>query len=162
MGAASPTLATVLTAVQTAITGLGTAITSDSPYEDDVEWISVANSYLSGGTMNLLIITGTAQEVEGPSTQENYEQYAVMVRYLSVVTASATWDATARAVAESVRDTLSMNANVFAISGQRQVITPETVSLEDHGRSSIKDLLQGEQMVYQSVIKFTVEARRFS
>lgn len=164
MAAASPTMETVATAIKTridTISSIGTVIVNDHSYEDDVEYI-IRGGFMSGGSLDLwLIDIASVDEVEGPATGENYAIYNFRIKYWCVRTNATDWSKTARTKAESVRDELNKNASVFAISGQRQLRTPETCSIESHGQYDLRGT-EGSQMVYQTILSLSVEARRFS
>lgn len=166
MPTATPSVETVLTAVKAAIdaiASIGTVLTSDSPIEDDVEWLDVSN-YISGGSMNLWVVELAGDEAfEGQAVGEFYSRYDVRIRYWSIRTNNASWSAEARAKVQSVVDALTGAASIFAISSQRQLHTPETVRIVSHGPREIRDVAQGgSQMVYETVLGLTVEARRWS
>jgi len=160
-----PILDDVIEAVKTeldSVVGLGTAITSDSPLEDDVDFI-ITNNFLTAGTMNLFIITATSSpEFEGRASLEVYNRYQVVVFIWTIRTADAAWDRKARQKAEAARDEISGNTAIFRIGGQVPVAdTPETCSLQDHGKSEVSGE-EGPQMIYRSELRFEVEARRWT
>lgn len=165
MGAATPTLETVVTAIKTQIDAIspsvGTVLTGFHGYEDEVEYI-LRNSYIASGAMNLWFVdVADVDEVEGPATQENYEQYNIKITYWSSRKNDVDWSKKARQNAEAVRDKLSLNSAIFAIGGQRQVRTPETVQIESHGPFDI-DGTDGAQRIYRTVVALAVEGRRFA
>ena len=161
--AAIPTLETVITAIKAvmdAISSLGTVLTGYETLEDQVEVVERGN-YISSGSMNLWFLELDAiDELEGDSPGEVYEQYNIIIRYWSLRTNNADWSKEARTKAESVRDALSGLASVFSVGSQRQLRTPETVGIASHGPASIRGT-EGEQMIYQTVLRLSVEARRW-
>lgn len=166
MPTGTPSVETVITAIKTAIdaiASIGTVIVSDSPLEDDVEWIDV-NSYISNGSMNLWVIELAGDETfEGSAVGEFYSRYDVRIRYWSIRTNNADWSKEARQKAQSVVDALTGVPSIFAISSQRQLHTPEVLRIVSHGPREIRDVAQGgTQMVYETVLALTVEARRWS
>ena len=161
--AATPTLETVITAIKAAmdaISSLGTVLTGYETVEDQVEVVE-RGGYISSGSMNLWFIElDGIDEIEGDSPGEVYEQYGIRIRYWSLRTNTADWSKEARQKAESVRDAVSGLASVFAISSQRQLRTPETVGIASHGPASIRGT-EGEHMIYETVLRLSVEARRW-
>lgn len=165
MPAAAPTVEQVVDGIHSVLSGvagLGTILKRDHTLEDDAEAIDV-NAYISGGSMNLWIIEleGTSP-FEGEGVGELYERYSMRVRYLSLRTNVADWQKEARVkVAEAV-DALTDHASVFAIGGKPQLFTPTTVSVAGPARSQITDVRRaGGQMVYEAILRLTVEARRW-
>lgn len=163
MAAATPTLEQIVTAIKTemdAIASLGTVLTGFHGFEDDLEFIE-NGGYKSSGSMNLFFIdVADIQEVEGGAPGEIYERNVVEIRGWFLRTNDADWSKLARQKAESVRDKLAGNGNVFRINGQVQIITPETVQLVSHGQESIRGT-EGEQLLYLTVLRLTVESRRW-
>ena len=165
MGVLVPTMDAVIEAVKTrldTVSGLGTVITSDNPFEEDVDFIEI-NSHISSGSMNLFIVSAeAAPEFEGPASLEVYSRIQVIVQIWILRTGSATWDKITRDKAEAARDEISGNAAIFRIGGQVPVTgTPETVSLTDHGKGEISGD-DGPQMIWKSELKFEVETRRWT
>lgn len=165
MPAATPTRATVETALKTAldaISSLGTVYKGFHTREDDVEFLKV-NSLISAGSANVFfVILAGITEQEGDAAGEVFEFYQYEVRYWSLRTGNADWSTEALAKAESVRDALSGAAAIFAIGGQRQLLAPETVQILSHGPENIRGGEAGDQMVYMTRLGLTVEARRWS
>lgn len=161
--AATPTVEQVIDGVYSVlsgIAGLGTILKRDHTLEDDAEFIDFGG-YISSGTMNLWIIEleGTNQ-FEGEGNGESYERYGILVRYWSLRTNNADWQKEARIKAMEAVDALRKNAAVFAIGGQVQLFTPETVSLAGPQPAQIRDIRRGGgQMVMEGVLRLTVEAR---
>lgn len=164
MAAATPTLEEAIAAVAAAmedIAGIGTVKTGFHTLEDDVEFL-VAGGYLDSPTMDLWFVDAEpgAEEIEGQAVGEIYERYNVEIRYWSIRTADADWSKKARTKAESVRDALSANPDVFRIDGQVPLITPETVRLVTHRQETIRGT-ESEQLVYLSILAMQIEARRW-
>lgn len=164
MPAATPTLEQAIAAVAAAmgdVSGVGDVLTGFHTREDDVEFI-LEGDYLSAGTMDLWFVDAEpgAEEIEGPAVGEIYERYNVEIRYWSVRTGDVDWSKTARTKAESVRDALSKNPDVFRIDGQVPLITPETVRLVAHRQESIRGT-ESDQLVYLSILELQIEARRW-
>lgn len=163
--AASPTLEAVISAIKTAmdaISSLGTVYTGFHGLEDDEEFI-LKNSLISNGSMNAFFIdTLGVDEREGDAAGEIFELYQIEIRYWSLRTNDSDWSKAARQKAEAVRDALSGAAAIFAIGGQRQLVTPETVRIASHGQEDIRGGEAGPQLVYLTRLVLSVEARRWS
>jgi hypothetical protein len=165
MPAAAPTIEQVIdgvSAVLSAIGGVGTVLKRDHQYEDDVEWIDV-NAYISAGSMDVWVIEleGTSP-FEGQGVGELYERYAIRIRYWNLRTANADWQKEARQKIAAAVEALTGHASVFAIGGQVQLFTPETVAVQGPAPSQIRDIRRGGgQMVYEAFLRLTAEARRF-
>ena len=162
--AATPTLNEAIDAVKTALDAIspsiGSVLTGFHTLADDVEFIE-NGSYKSSGSMNLFFIEGRSIPAqEGPSPGEFYEPYEISIRLWTLRTANADWSKEARAKAELARDELEGNPDVFRIGGQVPLRTPETVQLIEHSPTPIRDEA-GEEMVYQTELRLTVEGRRF-
>lgn len=164
MPTSTPTLEAVLAAIKAvllSVGSIGTVKTSDHPLEDDMEWLE-EQALLDSSTWDAWIVElRSVNEAEGPAAGEVYEIYSIMIRYWSKRTDDADWSQKARELAETVREELSGNEDVFRIGGQVQLHTPETVSFDSHGKVSIKGT-EGDQMVFQSVLSLAVEARRWA
>lgn len=155
----TPTLATAISAVKSVVSGVGSGVGVVLAFEhhldSDVEYFE-KNCLASGGTGQLWMVDlDNVEEIEGASAGEVYEIYHIRVRGLHVNRAS-TWSQDFKAKVESIRDALSGAASVFAIGGQRQLLTPETVSTPQYGKTGIDD-----QTVFQATLSLAVEARRW-
>jgi hypothetical protein len=166
--AATPTIEQVVDGVHgviNAIGSIGTVLKADHHLEDDVEFIEVGN-YISGGALDLWFIdldNPPTSPFEGQGVGEAYDRYNVRIRYWSMRTNDAEWSKKARIKALSVVEALVDNAAVFAIGGNPQLFTPTTVAITSHGPVQIRDVARAAgQMVYQTVIALTVEARRWT
>lgn len=166
MAAAVPTVEQVIDAVHTAVSAIGsigTVLKADHHLDDDVEFIEV-NSYITGGALDLWFVdlAGTSP-FEGQGVGEAYDRYDIRVRYWSMRTNDPEWSKKARLKAVSVVDALTGNAAVFKIGSQVQLFTDTTVAIQSHGPAQIKDAArQAGQMIYETVIGLTVEARRWT
>src|SRR5687768_11986222 len=166
MVAAVPNLETVIDAVHTAVSAIGsigTVLKREHHLEDDVEFLKV-NSYISGGSLDLWLIDldGTSP-FEGAGVGEDYDRYNLRIRYLSMRTNNADWSKEARVKAQSVADALTGADAIFKIGGQPQLFTPTTVAIVSHGPIKISDVArQAGQMVYETVLGLAVEARRWT
>lgn len=163
MAAPTPALETVLAAIKTAmeaIASIGTVRVFDHTLEDDVEFLDEIG-LLDADSMDLWIVEleGVSPE-EGSAPGEIYEIYNLRIRYWSIRTGDEEWSKGARQKAASVCDALSGNAAVFRIGGQVQLRTPETVAIDSHGPTSIQGP-EGGQLVYQTMLSLSVEARRW-
>ena len=165
MAAAVPTLATVMTAIKTAmdavVPDIGTVFERFHTYEDDVSFLE-RNSLIVADVLSIWFIELIGiDEIEGPASQEFYEVYNIEIEHWSIETDDADWSKTARDKAETVRDDLNGAAAIFAIGGQRQVFTPETISITSHGQREIRGDDKAH-MIYGTILSLQVEARRFS
>lgn len=164
MPASTPDLEDVLDAIKAemqTISGVGTVLTSDHTLEDDMDFLE-DEGLLDSDDMDLWIVDLRAsQELEQGAPGEVYDVHDVRIRYWSIRTADPDWSRKARQKAEEVRALLSGNASVFRVDGQVQLFTPETVSIESHGRAAISGA-EGGQMVWQTVLSLQIEARRWS
>lgn len=158
----TPTFDQVIAAVLAEMTAMsplpGTILHFENHLENEAELIK---RYLLSPPQveaHVWMISGSqSPDVEGDAVGQVFCTYNVQLRYVSVMTAVDTWSRTALTRAERVRNTLSKNANVFAISGQRQLRTAETVELAGADFTII-----GDQRVYQVTLRLQVEARRWS
>jgi hypothetical protein len=162
MAATTPTLAQIIAGILSEMGGIasiGDLLDGRETLEDDVEFL-LRNDFLDE-TMDVWFIdlAGT-REVEGDAAGEVYDVHQIEIRYWSIRTNDIDWSGAARLKAESVRDELAGNANVFRIGGQVQLVTPETVQITEHGPQTIR-AEEGEQMVYRTVLQLAVEARRW-
>jgi hypothetical protein len=165
MVTAVPSLETVIDAVHTAVSGIGsigTVLKRDSTYEDDLEFLKV-NSHLAA-SMDLWIIgLDSTSPFEGRGRGEQYDVYNLRIGYWSIRTNDIEWQKTARQKCQQVADTLTDNASVFEISGQVQLFTPTTVSWTGPQQRQISDVgRQAGQMLFEAVVSLQVEARRWS
>lgn len=159
--ATTPTLDTAIAAVVTALAGQGTIINGFHALEDDVELLEV-NGYIASGSANVFFVDLRGlDEFEGPGSGELMERYHIEIRYWSIRTGNSDWSKEARVKAEAARDAISGVASVFAIGGQRQLYTPETVEIDSHGQESIRSA-SGDQLVYLTILSLQVEARRWA
>lgn len=162
MSAASPTLGTVLDAVVAAINGIssiGTALGYDAPLASLTEFID-KGGYVNQttGTMNLWLCSADApREVEGEAVGEVYVIYPIRIRYLSSRKGEADWSREALDKAVAVMDAVSKATSVFAISSQRQLRTPETISVRSNGFTTVEG-----QLLYEVVLVLEAEARRWT
>lgn len=163
MAAAAPTVEQVLSAIKTALDGvgtLGTVVTYDHKFEVEMEYLeSVQNR--STGALDLWIVDLLAVDAREAVAGELMEFYRVRVRYFNVRKNSATWVETARTQLEAGRTALARSAAVFAIGNQRQLETPEVVEVSDFGKRDLSDF-NGTQTVVLGDLRLTVEARRWS
>ncbi len=160
---AIPSLEDVLEAIKDemeTVSGVGTVLTSDHPLEDDIEFIETSGLKVDGSMDVWIVELSQVREIEGESAGEIYDLYDVGIRYWSMRTNDAAWSKKARQLVELVRTALAGNPNIFAIDGQTQLFTPETVKFESHGKFNITGV-DGDQMVFRSVLSLTVEARRW-
>lgn len=104
-----------------------------------------------------LVDVASIDSVEGDAAGEVYSIYSMRIRFITVRKAVAAWSEQARVLFEKVRTKLEKNPAVFAIGGQRQLRTPETVSLSSHDFVPVED-----QTVYEDQLTYSVEARRFA
>lgn len=161
---AAPTVEQVIDAVHgvlSAIGSIGTVLKRDHQYEDDVEAIDV-NSYISSGSLDLWVIElEDTQPFEGEGIDEVYDRYGIRIRYWSLRTANADWQKEARQKVQQAVNALTASAAVFEISAL-PLFTPETVSFRGPYAAQIRDIRRGGgQMVYEAVLRLTVEARRW-
>lgn len=156
----TPTLETVLAAIKTrmdTVAGIGTVFTSEHTIEDEFRF---ARKYRDAGTGELkvwLVDVTDIPEEEGDSVGEVYSFYRIRIRCVTVLVNDADWVKKTRQKIELVRDELSGNAAVFGIGPQRQIKTPETISLTDFGPRTM-----GDQLYVKGELSLTVEARRWT
>lgn len=164
MAAATPTLEAVLDAIEsemTAISGfVGTVRKFDRTLEDEYEYLDLVKSAVDAQLDLWIVEVESVNEEEAEAAGEQYSLYNVTITYTNVRMNDPEWSKKARLEAEKVRDALNQNAAIFAIGGQRQLRTPETVSLRAHGRETTES--DNPQMVYRPVLELQVEARRFA
>lgn len=166
MAAAVPTIEQVVDGVHSVISpigSIGTVLKAEHHLEDDVEFLKV-NSYISGGALDLWFIDlASTTPFEGQGVGEGYDRYEIRVRYWSMRTNDPEWSKKARLKAVSVVDALVDHPSVFQIGGQVQLFTPTTAAIMSHGPAQIRDVARaGGQMIYETVISLTVEARRWT
>jgi hypothetical protein len=102
----------------------------------------------------------------GRGSGEDYARHVLGIEHWSLRTAPTTeseWDEQHIAKDKQVLNELTANAAVFAIAGQRQLHTDETVEVTEHGPHDLVDDLQATtQRVMRTLMELRVEARRFS
>lgn len=165
MAAATPALETVLAAIKTkmdALADIGTVLTSEHTLEDDVEFLE-SLGLIDASSMNVWIVDlQGAPEIEGDAPGEVYVVYRIGIRYWSIREGDSEWSKKARLKAAEVQETLSGSSDVFRIGGQVPLLdTPETVQVDSHGKVPIAGT-EGTQMVFQTSLSLSVEARRWS
>lgn len=164
MADAVPSLEDVLTATKAEmdeISSLGTVYTSFHDREDDEEFL-LKGGFLPSASFDVFFVElAAAPNREGEAAGEIFVFYQGEIRYWSMRTNNADWSKAARQKAESVVAKLTGNPSVFRIGGQVQLQTGETVDIISHGESAIRGGENGDQKVYQTVLRFTVEARRW-
>lgn len=163
MGAATPTLETVLTAIKTALDGvggLGTVVTYDHKYDVDVEYLQSLQNQTTGA-LDLWIVDVLRTTTREPVAGEVFETFHVRARLFCKRANSATWGQTARTQLVAGQNALTKNAAIFAIGSQRQLLEEETVSLEAFGKQTISDH-RGAQTVFLGDLRLNVEARRWA
>lgn len=161
MVAAVPTLEAAIDAVHgvvNAIGSIGTVLKRDHTFEDDVEWLKV-NGYLAASMDLWVIFNGQTQPFEGKGVGEGYDVYPILIRYWSIRTNDPDWQKAARIKARSVVDALADNSAVFGVP----LFTPTSVAMEGPSPRQIRDRARAAgQMVYETVLSLSVEARRWS
>lgn len=161
MPSPTPTLEAVLTAIQTEIDAVnfatGSVIVTAPKFESELEGIE-AYKQAGDGSIDLWRVSAEAvDEIEGDAPGEAYSIYQVLCEYWNVREGDANWEKTGRQQVETIRDRLNGNANVFRPSGQVQLQTPETASVEGQGFEFVED-----QLVFKAAVSLRVEARRWS
>lgn len=156
----SPTAATVVTAVKTAIDAVnpasGSVLESRSRYDSVLRFLEAYKQ--SDHSLDLWIVyVDGIQEIEGDATGEGYSIYHVVAEYYNLTVGSADWDKDARAQVETIRTALCGASSVFRIGGQIQLFTPETASVESQGFEDVED-----QQVFIGRVGMQVEARRWA
>jgi hypothetical protein len=150
--AATPTLETVITAIKAAIDALGATIGTVylqfHQFEDDVEFLRNKGLISSSGTNVWFIECAGIEESEGDAAGEIFELYQIEITYWSIRQDNDAWSKEARQKAEQVRDALAGASSIFAIIS--------------HGPRDIRAGEQGVQLVYETKLGLTVEARRWS
>lgn len=141
MGTATPGLETAITAIGTeisAIANIGTVFNFEHDREDEMEFLrsqQVVEGDADEGDIDVTFIDLEAEEpIEGPATGENYVIYQIRVRYVIVRVGEADWLKVGRQKIRSIADKLNRNQAVFAIGGQPQLRTPETVTIREYGK----------------------------
>lgn len=161
MATPTPDLETVIDAVVSEMDAIAPDIGDVQGFEhtldSEVEFIELFQDSGFDADIWLVDVTDIPEE-EGDAAGEQYALYNLRVRYISVRKDDPAWSKKARLLFEIVRDKLNKNPAIFAIGGQRQLRTPETVSIGTYTPlNGVED-----QTVYQTEITFTVEARRFA
>lgn len=168
MAALVPTMEVVIAAVISETASITTPenlsgkVTDPSTFPSVWETLKTAQIAGTGKLDRAFVTAELADEIEGLAAGENYSIYTIIVEYYNIRKNATNWKRQADLVAESIRDKLNKNAAVFAIGGQRQVQTPETVSLRSTEFTTIADEHGDEQMIYKAEIVMAVEARRFA
>ncbi len=160
MAVATPTLEVVLTAIRTTMLAIpsfvGTVRVFERTLDSEYEYLDLLKSPTTAVLDLWIVEIDTTDEEEAEAAGEQYSLYNVTITYTNVRLDDLEWSKKARIEAERVRDGLNQSAAVFAIGGQRQLRTPETVSIQSHGFEDVED-----QKVYRTVLTLQVEARRF-
>lgn len=175
MAIAVPAFATVHNAINAAIAALfGSTIPAGSEvfnlthrFEDEGEelYLRQVAQAKAGGELDVFYIDMESQDaLEGPAVGERYAIYNVVIRHWNVRTNDLSWIDSARDIGEVVAATLENNASVFAILGQRQLRTPQTVTYDGYnGLTALESaVVGGPQLVVQGFIRLAVEARRWT
>ena len=143
------------------IASLGTVYDGDHGLEDDVEFIE-AEGLISAGSMDAIFLElVSSPNREGAAAGEIFAFFQGEIRYWSMRTNDPDWSIAARAKAESMVSKLTGNPAVFRIGNQVQLETPETADIVQHGPSDIRGGEDGNQKVFLTILRFTVEARRW-
>ena len=159
MAAPTPILEDVISAIQTLLVALpvsGTVKLTDRTLDSEYEDLDLFKNATTAKLDLWRIECESVDEEEEAASGEHYSIYNVIVTYTNVRLADDQWSKKARLEFEAARDELNQNAGVFAIAGQRQLRTPETVNIRSHGFEDVED-----QKVYKAVLALQVEARRF-
>ena len=88
--------------------------------------------------------------------------YGIRVRYVTVRVDASDWLKTGRGKIRSVADKLNKNLAVFAINGQAQLRTPETVTIRSYGKLVDGGPVYEANMIVEGELVLEVEARDFS
>lgn len=163
MGTATPTLETILTAIKTALDGvggLGTVVTYDHKFDVDTEYLQTLQNQTTG-TLDLWIVDLINSRQREPVAGEVFELFDIRCRLFCKRAQSSTWGQTARTQLVAGQNALVKNASIFAIGSQRQLLTEETVELASFGKQTISDH-RGVQTVFLGDLRLTVEARRWA
>lgn len=174
MAVAIPDEDTVIAAVSAAITALiGGVVPSFAEvfdrkhrFEDQGEELfarQVAQAQASKALDAFYIDLERTPPLEGPGVGERYVQYLITVVHWNVRVNDVDWIKTARAIGKGVEDALENNATIFAISGQRQLKTMQTVEREGYdGLTTIESEIYDPQDIIQGIFRFSVEGRRWT
>lgn len=164
MADSTPTLEQVYAAVVGELNAMsplpGVIYHYENYLDEEQELIEKVQHHDASAECKLLLVScPSIEEVEDGAVGENYSVFHMRVRLVHVISMDPQWSRIAQRIAERVRTQLNKNQNVFAIGGQRQLLTPETVQLEELGQ---KPVGEGGTMTYQANLLFQVEARRWS
>lgn len=165
MGAPSPTLSTVLTAANTAVaaaSGVSNAVAYRPPKDNEWEFVKGYQNTSTGALSLACTFCEEVEAVEGPSTQEFYSIYRIVTKFYYIAVNDADWDADGGVIAEAIRTAIEGASAIFAISGQRQVISPETATTRRQGFEDIPNLMGQPQRIWSAEVVYGAEARRFS
>lgn len=168
MVAAVPTLDQVIDAIHGVMAGIGalsgnTILKGEHQFEDDVEFIEV-NNLISGGALDVWFIDlESTSPFPGEGVGESYDRYNIRIRYWSMRTNDVDWSDKARDKATAVADALTDHASVFKIGGQVQLFTGTEVAVSSHGPAQIRDVARSAgQMIFETILSLSIEARRWS
>lgn len=166
-----PTMAQITDAVKTAIEAVSSPVNLSGLVFDrvprfDSVWEELKTfQSLPSGQLDVVYVTcEEVDEVEPDdgASGEVYSLFNVSIRYWSVRSNVEDWDLDARAVAESIRSAVSKNQSIFSIGGKRQLVTPETVTVQEQGFAEEADEHGDPQRFWKSEMRAVVEGRRFS
>ncbi len=175
MGSPVPTTDTVTAAVNALIFGLfGSSIPAGSEVfngrhrlEDDGEELyarQTAQAKTDGELDAFYIHVESPEAPEGLAPGESYQIYEYTVEHWNVRTNNAGWFDAAKDIADVVATAIANAPSVFAILGQRQLRTAQTVTYDGYtALAPLESTVAGaQQWIIQGFIRFRVEARRFS
>ena len=167
MPAATPTLSTVIANTVTEVDAITSPVALDNVFgfkqRFEAKWedLEPFQNTTTGVLDVVYVFPENTDEVEGRATGQNFPLYNVVVEYYSVRVNVANWSDVADDVGVSILDKLNKNASIFAIAGQRQILTPETVRAESMDFDTVEDVHGNFKRVYKVRIVFQAEARRF-
>lgn len=169
MGVAVPTAAAVLSASGTEISAIvaPVALTNVFTYEQRFEavWEDLEQYQLGAGDLEVVyIILEDEDALEGRGSKEHYAVYKLVATFyfIRVDPSPTEWKEDGDAVVTSIIDKIDGNAAIFAISGQRQLKTPETARARVQGFDTIDDVHGQTHKIYKAEIEYLVEARRWT
>lgn len=106
--------------------------------------------------VEIVFMDADVESVEGKTYGEKYSIYNITLRHLYTRQDEEEISRIAKHRAEKIRGTIEANASIFRINSQVPLRTPETAELQ--GRFVDRD----DSKYYESIIKFSVEARRWA
>lgn len=167
MPPAVPTQSAVIDIVVTEIDAILTPVALDDVFGFDqrftAQWEDLkAFQNLTTGKLDVVYVFPLpGDEVEGRANGQRFPLYNIVADYWNVRVNVVGWSDVGDDVSASILDKLSGDQSVFAIGGQRQILTPETARTTEQGFTTVDDEHGNSHKIYKARHEFQVEARRF-